>query len=107
MIKGPLRLLIVDDDKEHQHLIKESIEVSIKDIIIDFSSTGKDCRLKLSKEVYDMLIIDCSLSETSGLVLLRELVQEDIDVPVVMVTAYGNENIAVDGMKLGAYGLYC
>jgi PAS domain S-box-containing protein len=98
-----LRILIVDDNKDHQHLMKESIEESIKDVCIEFSDTGKDCLLKLSEEAYSILIIDFSLSETSGLELFRNIIQKKIDIPVIMVTGFGNESVAVEAMKLGAY----
>jgi DNA-binding NtrC family response regulator len=98
-----LRILIVDDNKDHQHLMKESIEESIKDVYIEFADTGKDCLLKLAGEAYSMLIIDFSLSETNGIELFRNIIQKKIDVPVIMVTGFGNESIAVEAMKLGAY----
>lgn len=98
-----MRVLIVDDSKDHQDLMKESIEESIKDVYVEFADTGKDCLLKLSKEFYDILIIDFSLSETSGLELFRNIIQKEIDIPVIMVTGFGNESIAVEAMKLGAY----
>ncbi len=103
MSTSPLRILIVDDNKDHQHLMKESIEESIKDVYIEFSDTGKDCLFKLSEETYSILIIDFSLSETSGLKLFRNVIQNKIDIPVIMVTGFGNENVAVEAMKLGAY----
>jgi len=73
---------------------------SIKDVYVDFSDTGKDCLLKLSEETYSMLIIDFSLSETNGLELFRNIIQKEVDIPVIMVTGFGNENIAVEAMKL-------
>ncbi|MFQ5714305.1 MAG: response regulator [Candidatus Scalinduaceae bacterium] len=103
MSTSPLRILIVDDNKDHQHLMKESIEESIKDVYIEFSDTGKECLFKLSEETYSILIIDFSLSETSGLKLFRNVIQNKIDIPVIMVTGFGNENVAVEAMKLGAY----
>ncbi|KKM73223.1 hypothetical protein LCGC14_1412670, partial [marine sediment metagenome] len=103
MSTNPLRILIVDDNKDHQHLMKESIEESIKDVCIEFSDTGKDCLFKLSEETYSILIIVFSLSETSGLKLFRNVIQNKIDIPVIMVTGFGNENVAVEAMKLGAY----
>ncbi len=100
---NPLRILIVDDNEDHQHLMKESIEESVKDVYIEFSATGKDCLFKLSEETYSILIIDFSLSETSGLKLFRNVIQNKIDIPVIIVTGFGNENVAVEAMKLGAY----
>jgi PAS domain S-box-containing protein len=98
-----LRILIVDDNKDHQQLMKESIEESIKDVCIEFSDTGKDCLLKLSTEAYSLLIIDFSLSEINGIELFRNIIQKKIDIPVIMVTGFGNESVAVEAMKLGAY----
>ncbi len=98
-----LRILIVDDNKDHQLLMQAFIVESIKDVYVDFSDTGKDCLLKLSEETYSMLIIDFSLSETNGLELFRNIIQKEVDIPVIMVTGFGNENVAVEAMKLGAY----
>ncbi len=103
MSTNHLRVLIVDDNKDHQLLMQAFIVESIKDVYVDFSDTGKDCLLKLSEETYNILIIDFSLSETNGLELFRNIIQKEIDVPVIMVTGFGNENIAVEAMKLGAY----
>lgn len=103
MSEDSLRLLIVDDNKEHQQLMKDSIQESTKDIEIMFSDTGRDFLDKVSKNIFDILLIDYSLSETNGLELLRNVTQREIDVPVIMITAFGNENIAVEAMKLGAY----
>ena len=83
--------------------MKESIEESIKDVCIEFSDTGKDCLLKLAAEAYSMLIIDFSLSEINGIELFRNIIQKEIDIPVIMVTGFGNESVAVEAMKLGAY----
>jgi len=101
--KNPIRLLIVDDNIDHQLLMKEAVQESIKDVRIMLSNTGKDCLHKIAEENFDMLIIDYSLSEINGLELLKSVTQRGIDIPVVMVTAFGNEDIAVDAMKLGAY----
>lgn len=98
-----MRILIVDDNKDHQLLMQAFIVESIKDVYVDFSDTGKDCLLKLSEETYSMLIIDFSLSETNGLELFRNIIQKEVDIPVIMVTGFGNENVAVEAMKLGAY----
>lgn len=103
MSTNHLRILIVDDNKDHQLLMQAFIVESIKDVYVDFSDTGKDCLLKLSEETYNMLIIDFSLSETNGLELFRNIIQKEVDIPVIMVTGFGNENVAVEAMKLGAY----
>ncbi|MFQ5965203.1 MAG: response regulator [Candidatus Scalinduaceae bacterium] len=99
----PLRVLIADDNKDHQCLIKESIKGSIQDIDIGFADTGKDCMHKLFNETFDLLIVDFSLSDMDGLGVLRNVNQKKCDIPIIMVTAFGNENVAVEAMKLGAY----
>ena len=99
----PLRVLIVDDNKDHQNLMKESIGASVQDTNIEFSDTGEECLLKLLREKYDVLIVDFNLSDMDGLEVLRNVNQRKLNFPVIIVTAFGDENVAVEAMKLGAY----
>lgn len=51
----------------------------------------------------DVVLADYLLPELSGLELLRYVVRRAPDVPVVLITGHGNEKLAVDALKLGAY----
>jgi len=95
-------ILIVDDNEDHQILMEESLKQFIREANIVFAGTGEECFLELSKKNYDVVVVDFNLSDMNGLEVLRSMNYKEYNIPVVMVTAFGDENIAVDAMKLGA-----
>ncbi|GAX60079.1 signal transduction histidine kinase [Candidatus Scalindua japonica] len=96
-------ILIVDDNEDHQILMKEALMQSVQEANIVFAGTGQECLLLLSKGKYDTVIIDFSLSDMNGLEVLRSMHCKKYNIPVVMVTAFGDENVAVEAMKLGVF----
>ncbi len=97
-----LNILIVDDNRDHQILMEESLMQFIEEVNIMFAGTGKECFLELSKQNYDVIVIDFNLSDMNGLEVLKRMNNDEYLIPAIMVTAFGDENIAVDAMKLGA-----
>jgi DNA-binding NtrC family response regulator len=64
---------------------------------------GDDALARLDVEAFDFVLTDLALGEgPSGLDVLRFARQRQPETPVVMITAHGNEKIAVEAMKLGA-----
>ena len=70
---------------------------------IECVSSGEDCLKRLSSDVYDLAIIDYKMPKMNGLELLTRIVQNGWEVPVVIVTGRGDERVAVEVMKKGAY----
>ncbi len=64
---------------------------------------GDDALARLEAEAFDFVLTDLALgSGPSGLDVLRSSRERQPETPVVMITAHGNEKIAVEAMKLGA-----
>lgn len=95
-------ILIVDDNEDHQILMEEALMQFIQESNVVFAGTGEECFLELSRVNYDAVIIDFNLSDMDGLEVLRGMNHKEYNIPSVMVTAFGDENIAVEAMKLGA-----
>ena len=53
--------------------------------------------------MYDALLVDFNLRETNGLEVIKDITKKGLDIPIIMVTAFGNENIAAEAIKQGAY----
>lgn len=98
-----INILIVDDNIDHQILMQEALLKLIDDVTVVFAGTGEECFLELLKENYDAMVIDFNLSDMNGLEVLRRMNNDEYHIPAIMVTAFGDENIAVDAMKLGAF----
>lgn len=95
-----LTILIVDDEPylPHQlarYLGKHGYEVST-------AADGETGLCELQKNTIDLLLLDVRLPKKGGLEVLEEIRQTDPDLPVVMLTAYGDVQTAVAAMKLGA-----
>ena len=94
-------ILVVDDELSIREffsimLKKEGYEVSL-------SSNGKEALKVIKKQTFDMVISDIKMPEMSGIELLREVMNINPNLIVIMITAYASAESAVEAMKLGAY----
>ena len=98
----PCKILVVDDEPDMLHLLKRSLGSEL-DCRIDTTPSAQAAIQMLSQTSYDLLLADIKMPVMSGLELL-EIVKKDIpDLTVIMMTAYGHVEMAVEAMKQGAY----
>ena len=104
MNKSELSILIVDDDDEDVHLTESLLRGGLKGIALklDKASSFVEGLNRIEKAHYDVFLIDYRLGEKSGLDLIRDVRALDIDTPAVFLTGQGDEEVAVEAMKLGA-----
>jgi DNA-binding NtrC family response regulator len=93
-------VLIVDDDGTARYGMRRALEESYK---IFEAESAAGARRILAAEDPDLLLLDIEMPEETGLDFLRALKEDADPRPVVMITAYGSEKIAVEAMKSGAY----
>jgi two-component system, NtrC family, response regulator GlrR len=95
-------ILVVDDDED----LCELIELRLRHHGFRVS-TEQNCRGALevlAREVVDAMLLDLRLENENGLDLMVEVQQRSLDLPVVILTAHGSIDTAVEAMKRGAYG---
>jgi len=93
-------VLIVDDDRTARYGMRRALEETYK---VFEAGSASEARRILAAENPDLLLLDIEMPEENGLVFLRTLKEGGDHRPVVMITAYGSEKIAVEAMKSGAY----
>ena len=100
-----LRIMIIEDERGHFELMEQAIKKEFPDATIDLCEKADLClsRLEENGSDIDVIIADYLLTGMTGLELFEELKRRKIDIPVIVVTGHGNENIAVRAMKLGAF----
>lgn len=108
-----MKIAIIEDEKDHFELMNEAIIKGFPDSEVDFFEKADLLLASLDlsacgdaqagKTIPDIIIADYLLSGINGLELFEELKRRKIDIPFIIVTAHGNEDIAVKAMKLGAY----
>ncbi|HLH78532.1 MAG TPA: sigma-54 dependent transcriptional regulator [Candidatus Binataceae bacterium] len=94
------RLLIVDDER--------GILVALKGLFtkegyeVETAESGEEALAKVQAAGCHVMVTDLSLKGMSGMELLRAVHEMQPDCAVLMITAYGNQRIAVEAMKAGA-----
>ena len=94
-------ILIIDDSEQIAGLLANYVlpELGYRPIV---AHTGRQGLQRLRAQLPDLILLDLQLPDISGLELLRLIAQEGYDVPVILMTAHGSENIAVEAFRLGA-----
>ncbi|MCX8150255.1 MAG: PAS domain S-box protein [Candidatus Bathyarchaeota archaeon] len=100
-----LQILHVDDDKVFLEISKAILE-SEGNFKVDSAVSADEALQKLSEQKYDAVIADYDMPDKDGLQFLQEIRQRYGDLPFVMFTGKGREEIAVRALNLGADG-YC
>lgn len=95
-----MRLLIVEDDASLGPLLKKEMERS--GFAVDLANNGVDGEVMGKVEPYDAIILDLGLPKRPGLEVLRNWRANNIDVPVIILTARDAWHERVDGFKAGA-----
>ncbi|MGO8733880.1 MAG: sigma-54-dependent transcriptional regulator [Terriglobia bacterium] len=93
-------VLVIDDDRTARYGMRRALEESYK---VFEAQSAAEARRIVATENPDLLLLDIEMPEENGLDFLRALKEGGDGRPVVMITAYGSEKIAVEAMKSGAY----
>jgi two-component system, NtrC family, response regulator len=94
-------ILVVDDEKNYLLVLKELLGGEGYEVVIAHSASEA---LKIFQEIeLDLVITDMKMPGMNGMELLEALKEKDLHLPVIMMTAYGTVEKAVESMKKGAY----
>lgn len=100
MIKQNKRVLAVDDEPNMRRLIEITLrQAGYRPVI---ASNGKEALNILKTDGADIVISDLHMPEMDGISLLKNMRESGIQIPVIIVTAHGEIQSAVEAMKLGA-----
>lgn len=95
------KLLIVDDELIMRESLSRWLERDGHEV--DSVSSGEEALKKLKGTLFDIILLDIKMEGMSGLEVLERVKESDPDVAVVMITAYGSINTAIEAMKKGAH----
>jgi DNA-binding NtrC family response regulator len=99
-VAGDPRILIIDDEGA----IRESLDtlLTLEGFSVDTAIDGASGIDLLSRNEYDLLLLDLALPGQSGIDLLPRIVEMQPHLPVIMITAYGTVGNVVDAIRAGA-----
>src|SRR5689334_8469093 len=95
------RLLLVDDEADVQYSFRRIFDSP--EIELTTASSGEEGLKLIPKIKPDLVLMDIRMGGMTGLETLRRIRQIDSRLLVILMTAYGTTQMAIEAMKLGAY----
>ncbi|MBM4306166.1 MAG: sigma-54-dependent Fis family transcriptional regulator [Deltaproteobacteria bacterium] len=95
------KILIIDDELFSREFFQKILEKT--DSEVKTAPNGSEGLIAFKKTSYDLVILDIRLPDADGIEILRQIKEINRLTPVIMVTAYGTVDNAVQAMKLGAF----
>ena len=95
------RLLLIDDEADVQYSFRRIFDSP--EIELAAASSGEEGLKLIAKVKPDLVIMDVRMGGMNGLETLRRIRETNAKLPVIMMTAYGTTQMAIEAMKLGAY----
>jgi two-component system response regulator AtoC len=94
------RILVVDDEVKMRRLLEMSLKNMGHDVVQ--AADGVEALACFDEAPFDLLMTDLNMPRMDGMQLLRSLRERGEEVPVIVLTAFGTIETAVEAMKLGA-----
>jgi DNA-binding NtrC family response regulator len=94
-------ILVVDDEKNILKVV--STTLGKESYTVDTARSSEEAIEKFDKDTHDLIITDLKLPGKSGMELLEYIKSRNPDIPIIMITAFGTIENAVEAMKKGAF----
>jgi two-component system response regulator HydG len=95
------RVLIIDDDRSMCEILES--ELKRRDFDVVTSTSPDDALRKLAEDDFGIVVTDINMQGMSGTELCRQIVSNREDLPVVVMTAFGSMETAIQAIRAGAY----
>jgi len=95
------KLLLIDDEVDVQYSFRRIFDSP--EVELTTATSGEEGLRLIPRVKPDLVIMDVRMGGMSGLETLRRIRETDAKLPVIMMTAYGTTQTAIEAMKLGAY----
>lgn len=94
------KILVVEDSPEFLRILAEDV-LPLHGYEVLTAASGEQGVSKLCLENPDILLLDLQLPDMSGLQIVKAVQEERGNVPIILMTAYGSESLAVEAFRLG------
>src|SRR5438067_2420934 len=94
-------ILIVDDEEPIRQVLTEVL--SGHGYVVRAASDGEEALRELTARDYDALVTDVRMPRVDGLQIVRSVQEQSPDTTVIVMSAYGSHDLAIEAMKAGAY----
>lgn len=95
-------ILVVDDSPTERRRVGSLFEKGLKSVSISYAENGKIAFDSLQLVMPDLIVTDLQMPGMDGLGLVEKITDAGIGVPVILMTSFGNEEIALQALNAGA-----
>jgi len=97
----PIKILVVDDEAPLREMLKRGLS-QMGGFSVEVAQDGLEAIQKVEKDVFDLVLTDMKMPEMDGIELLKMIKGTRPEVMVILMTAHGSIETAVEAMKIGA-----
>ncbi|MDQ6734342.1 MAG: response regulator [Nitrospirota bacterium] len=97
------RILLVDDDPVLLQVLPETLRMRMPELMIDTCLSGLQALDRLRTSDYDAVISDIKMPNLDGLALLEKIQARWPNIPIILMTGHGEEELANRGRQSGAF----
>ena len=97
-------VLVIDDDEQMQFFLNEAL--SRQGYAVTLKKTAEEGLQALKADSADLILLDIRLPGMSGLEAVEEILKIDPRVPIIIITAHGTRDSAIDAIRRGAYDYF-
>lgn len=95
------KILVIDDERSIRNTMKDILEFENHKVsLAENGKAGLDTALS---QPFDVIFSDIKMPEMDGIELLAQLIEKEVEAPVIMISGHGNIDTAVDCIKKGAF----
>ena len=95
-----MRILVVEDERRLAGIIRRGL--TEEGYAVDTAYDGEDAKYQAENTPFDLMVLDIMLPKKDGVTVCRELRQERVNVPILMLTARADETDKIIGLSVGA-----
>lgn len=96
------QILVVDDSEIEQRVVGRLLQNGVSEVTVTYASDGQQALDAIAQTMPDMILTDLRMPVMTGLELVENIKARGYPVPVILMTSYGNEQIAVQALEVGA-----
>src|SRR5918999_1265943 len=97
------RVLIVDDDPALLQALPETLRLRMSGVTVDTADSAAAALERIAAQDYDAIVTNIKMPGMDGLALLAQIQERRPEIPTVMITGHGEEDLAVRAFRGGAY----
>jgi two-component system response regulator AtoC len=95
------RVLVIDDEENLRHYLQ--VILGEAGYQVETAQDGKEGLAKMQRHAWDIILCDIKMPTMDGMALLKAAKEKGLEGTIIMMSAYGTVDTAVEAMKIGAY----